>query len=148
LGAHAVVGEDFLGGLEELGAPEDRALDAAAVEGDLDELVAAVAQDLDEVGEVLDGDAVDGFHDVGDGVVVALGELVREEGRADDDELLAGEGGLVADAQQQRVGGVAEGEADMDPVADDAADERLGRAGEDDGAEDEIGRVSRRTARG
>ena len=141
MGAHAVVGEDVVGGGKQFLALEDEALAAALVRLHDDELVAVVAQHLDEVGEILDGDAVDRFYHGGHRVGVALRDLVREEGRADGHEFLPGERRLVAEAQHQRTGDVAVHERHVDLAAGGAGDKRRGGPREDHRSKDEIRRI-------
>jgi hypothetical protein len=57
--ADAVFDQDLLGGFDRLGAFEDEHVGVVAVEGEFDKIAGLVADDLDQMFEVLDSRAVD-----------------------------------------------------------------------------------------
>src|SRR3954470_10178276 len=100
--ANAVVGEDLVGGGEDLLTVEDDRLRAAVVEADRDVRVLRVAEGLDQMAEVTDAHAVDLLDDLGERVRVAHDEAMREHRRGDDDELLPLELGFVPTPRHER----------------------------------------------
>ena len=79
LGMHVVVGQDGIGVRHHLFAGENQGLAVAAEELKGDEFVGAVPQDLDQVGEVLDGNAIDRLDDKLDRIGAAVGEPVLKK---------------------------------------------------------------------
>ena len=87
----AVISKDFFGGRNHFFARKYPSLGASARAFDRQEFVIRIADELDEIGEILHWMAVHGLDHLPGRIAISLRKLVRKERRGDVDYSLAGE---------------------------------------------------------